>query len=159
MEFSRQEYWNGCHSSPQRSNPHLLHWQVDSLPLSYQRSPYERRFTLICLHLSFLNDAHGNTSKSFSLLWFNFLAAPHEQFVGFLFPNQGSNPCPLQWKCGVLTTVLPEKSLIQFLNAAYYSILQMYYNYLTISLLMGIQFISFFLVIHFEWYRKKVSSG
>ena len=43
-----------------------------------------------------------------------------------------------------------EVSLIQFVNAAYYSILQMYYNYLTISLLMGIQFVSFFLGIHFE---------
>ena len=27
------------------------------------------------------------------------------------FPNRGSNPRPLQWKCGVLTTGPPEKSL------------------------------------------------
>ena len=33
-----------------------------------------------------------------------FLAARH---VGPLFPDQGSNPCPLQWKCGVLTTGPP----------------------------------------------------
>ena len=26
--------------------------------------------------------------------------------------DQGSNPCPLQWKCSVLTTGLPGKSLI-----------------------------------------------
>ena len=26
------------------------------------------------------------------------------------FSNQGSNPCPLQWKCRVLTTGPPEKS-------------------------------------------------
>ena len=26
-------------------------------------------------------------------------------------PDQGSNPCPLPWKCSVLTTRLPEKSL------------------------------------------------
>ena len=36
----------GCHFllqgvfPTQGSNPHLLHWQVDSLPLSHQRSPY-----------------------------------------------------------------------------------------------------------------------
>ena len=44
MRFPRQEYWSGLpFSSPgnlsnQRSNSHLLHWQADSLPLSYQRS-------------------------------------------------------------------------------------------------------------------------
>ena len=38
MEFSRQEYWSGCHSLlqgiflTQGSNPSLLHWQADSLP-------------------------------------------------------------------------------------------------------------------------------
>ena len=37
--FSRQEYWSGCHAllwgifPTQGSNPHLLHWQTDSLPL------------------------------------------------------------------------------------------------------------------------------
>ena len=31
--------------------------------------------------------------------------------VGSLFPKQGSNPNPLHWKCRVLTTGLPEKSL------------------------------------------------
>ena len=37
--FSRQEYWGGCHAllqgifTVQGSNPHLLHWQADSLPL------------------------------------------------------------------------------------------------------------------------------
>ena len=47
MEFSRQEYWNGLPCSPpgDLSNPGiqsillcLLHWQVDSLPLSYLKS-------------------------------------------------------------------------------------------------------------------------
>ena len=33
------------------------------------------------------------------------------QHVGSQFPNQGSNPCPLQWKHGVLTTGPPGKSL------------------------------------------------
>jgi len=42
MGFSRQEYWSGMlfSSSEDLPNPgidlHLLHWQVDSLPLSHQ---------------------------------------------------------------------------------------------------------------------------
>ena len=45
MGFPRQEYWRGCHFllqgifPTQRSNPCLLHWQVDSLPLRHQGSP------------------------------------------------------------------------------------------------------------------------
>ena len=43
--FSRQQYWNGLHSLlqgiflTQESNPYLLHWQGDCLPLSHQGSP------------------------------------------------------------------------------------------------------------------------
>jgi len=42
MGFPRQEYWSGLpFPSPgdlptQGSNPCLLHWKADSLPLSYQ---------------------------------------------------------------------------------------------------------------------------
>ena len=42
--------------------------------------------------------------------------------VGSYFPNQGSNPHPLYWQCGALTTGPPVKSLdlnlltLQFLN-------------------------------------------
>ena len=36
MGFSRQECWIFL---TQGSNPHLLHWQVGSLPLSHQESP------------------------------------------------------------------------------------------------------------------------
>ena len=48
LGFSSQEYWSGLPFLPpgifliQGSNPHLLpllHWQVDSLPLSYLGSP------------------------------------------------------------------------------------------------------------------------
>ena len=48
MEFSRQEYWRGCHFllqgifPTQGSNPCLLHplpWQADSLPLGHLGSP------------------------------------------------------------------------------------------------------------------------
>jgi len=41
MGFPRQEYWSGFHFLlqeiflTQESNLHLLHWQVDSLPLSH----------------------------------------------------------------------------------------------------------------------------
>ena len=50
-------------------------------------------------------------SSSLSLsLFFFFLALWH---VGFSFPDQGSNPCFLQWRDGVLTTGLPEKSLFK----------------------------------------------
>ena len=50
MEFSRQEYWRGCHFLLQGIFPihgsnscllHLLHWQVGSLPLSHLGSPRE----------------------------------------------------------------------------------------------------------------------
>ena len=44
MGFARQYYWVGCHFPlqgiflTQGSNPHLLYWQVDSLPLRHPRS-------------------------------------------------------------------------------------------------------------------------
>ena len=46
MEFSRQEYWNGLpFPSPWNlPNPGIvLHWQVDSLPLSHMRSPFQEQ--------------------------------------------------------------------------------------------------------------------
>ena len=45
MGFLRQEDWSGLPFLPhgifltQGLNPHLLHWQVDSLSLSHQGSP------------------------------------------------------------------------------------------------------------------------
>ena len=41
----RHEYWSGLSFPPRGDlpnpglNPHLLHWQADSLPLSHQGSP------------------------------------------------------------------------------------------------------------------------
>ena len=35
---------------------------------------------------------------------------PATWHTGSEFPDQGSNLCPLQWKCGVLTTGPPGKS-------------------------------------------------
>ena len=49
----RQEYWSGLpfpslgHFLIQGSNPCLLHWQADSLPLSQQGSPVSRRLEVI----------------------------------------------------------------------------------------------------------------
>ena len=48
--FSRQEYWSGQCSllqgifPIQGTNPHPLHWQVDSLPLSHQDSPLKNSY-------------------------------------------------------------------------------------------------------------------
>ena len=57
MGFSRQEYWSGCHFLPQEifsiqgSNLHLLHWKVDSLPLSHHGSPKNSIKTLKMVHI------------------------------------------------------------------------------------------------------------
>ena len=56
MEFSRQEYWSGCHALieeiflTQGSNPLLLcilHWQADSLPLVTPGVLKSREITLL----------------------------------------------------------------------------------------------------------------
>ena len=50
MRFPRQEYWSGLSFSPlgdllnPGSNPHLLHWQADSLPLEPRGKPWKCRF-------------------------------------------------------------------------------------------------------------------
>ena len=41
--------------------------------------------------------------------FFNFFGHTMQN-AGSLFPNQGSHPCPLQWRCRVLTTGPPGKS-------------------------------------------------
>ena len=46
------------------------------------------------------------------------------QYVGSQFPDPWSNPCPLQWKRGVLTTALPGKSQgNHFLNGLFSALL------------------------------------
>ena len=57
-------------------------------------------WTIFCLYWTFYNIASGLCS--------GFLVTRH---VGSWFPDQGSNPHPLQWKRGVLTAGLPGKSL------------------------------------------------
>ena len=46
--------------------------------------------------------------------WFQLLLATWH--IGSLFPKQGSNPCPLHWKCGVL----PGKSLAFHLQTLFH---------------------------------------
>ena len=56
MGFPREEYWRGCRTflqgtfPTQESNPCLLHWQADSLPLSHQGSPKGRWYTYFKCH-------------------------------------------------------------------------------------------------------------
>ena len=58
MGFPRQEYWNGLSFySPgdfpnQGSNPCLLHWLEDSLPVSHLGCPYEMMHACILKSLS-----------------------------------------------------------------------------------------------------------
>ena len=44
-------------------------------------------------------------SQSYSALWLDLEAC------GILIPEQGSNSCPMKWKCKILTTGWPSKSL------------------------------------------------
>ena len=59
------------------------------------------------------------------------------QHVGSEFPNQGSNPCPLRWKCRVLTTEPPE-----------------YSPQLTIQSLLNSDIIFYYSLGKFPWFNK-----
>ena len=49
MGFSRQEHWSRLlFPPPGELNPHLLHWQMDSLPLSHLRSPFKEVKVILC---------------------------------------------------------------------------------------------------------------
>ena len=49
--------------------------------------------------------SYGLTSYIFLFVFFLFCHTA--QLAGSYFPDQGSNPCLLQWKCRVLTTGPP----------------------------------------------------
>ena len=57
MRISSKDTGVGCHSlfqgifPTQRSIPHLLHWQVGSLPLSHLGSPVNARYHYVSLTL------------------------------------------------------------------------------------------------------------
>ena len=72
MHFSKQEYWSGFpFPSPgifwtQGLNPDLLHWQVDSLPLSHQGSMLRSGYSV-----------SADSCFSFSLYIFLLFFVPH----------------------------------------------------------------------------------
>ena len=53
---------------------------------------------------------------------FFFIALATLQHVGSQLPNQGLNPCPLDWKLRVLTTGLPGKSPRSFILIIHYQV-------------------------------------
>ena len=56
-----------------------------------------------------LTGTDAKSPNSVVCLFGVFLDVPHSSW-DISSPGQGSNPCPLQWKCRVLTTGLPERS-------------------------------------------------
>ena len=90
-----------------------LHWNMHSLPLDFQGSPnrietlkHQSEFYLV-----FLLGVWGRGVNKRHVVCFVFLFFGHAtEHARSWFPNQGSNPCPLQWKLDVLTTGLPGKS-------------------------------------------------
>ena len=109
----------------QGSNPCRLHWQADSQPLRHQGSPYLflkknlfiyfwLRWVFVAAHrLSLVAVNAGYSSlrcAGFSLLWLLLLWAlgaqasvvvahgPSCSTACGIFPDQGSNPCPLHWQ-------------------------------------------------------------
>ena len=70
MGFPRQEYWSGCHCLlweiflTQGSNLQLLHWQVDSLPLSHQGGQH------VCICIDTYTHAHAHTHNTYIMEYY-----------------------------------------------------------------------------------------
>ena len=85
MEFSRQEYWSGLpFLSPgifptQGLNPHLLHWQADSLPLHYLR-----RVMSGVYHISFHNDDWESIHFSWTYMFLTFSTCSNKTNISTL---------------------------------------------------------------------------
>ena len=81
MRFPRQEYWSGLtfpsagYLPNQRLNLHLLHWELDSLPLSHQLSPYCALGQVYCVQPLWDFFKNSLLSLSFLHLDFSFLGA------------------------------------------------------------------------------------
>ena len=83
----------------QGSNPCLLHWQADSLLLSYQGSTLPLTFFFFFLAAQALPygvQAFLVVAFRFSYPWHSGLVA--QQHVRSLFLDQGLSPRPLLWK-------------------------------------------------------------
>ena len=131
----------GCHTlfqqifPTQGSNPGLLHCRQILYCLRHQGSP-------IISDVSIFSCAFW---PSVCLLWRNvhldlptpFFWPHHDQF-----PNQGQNLYPLQWKCRVLTTEPPRKSLSSFL-------IGLFVKYFFVCLFVLNFFIFYFFILFF----------
>ena len=118
MGFSRQEYWSGLHFllqgllPTQRLNPHLLHWQVDSLPLSpafcYHLLIIQIfRTKQSSLFLHFPGDGwEDSTCRMSSLLPGTSLQWMRSSFTGEVLPRCKFQPHPRQ-KVNVSLPLLP----------------------------------------------------
>ena len=84
-------------------------WSAEAHPLKFSK--------LVCgsntVHHLFLYMACKLSLVFIIIIFFSF--GHTTSHVGSQFPNQGSNPCPLKWKCRVLTSGLPGKPLSWFL--------------------------------------------
>ena len=121
--------WSGGHENENRKRPFYFPHE----PGSYQSTPASsstwlgphtalrplllreggagERTLLETRHMTMHHSASAGIFEAWWFLPFFFFFFFWLCHLGTLFPNQGSNPCPLHWKHGVLTTGLPGKSL------------------------------------------------
>ena len=100
MEFPRQYTGGGCRFllwcifPTQGSNPHLMHWQADSLSLSHQGSPSSHILLFSCEFMSYSLQPHGLWTARLLCPW-DFLGKDTGVGCHFLlqriFLIQGSN--------------------------------------------------------------------
>ena len=103
LGFPRQECWSGLPFPPSRLNPCLLHWQVNSLLLCHQGSPYRSLLVYFIQTYDYIlyeSESHSVMSDS---LWphglYSLCNSPG-QIIGVgsfsllqgIFPTQGLNP-------------------------------------------------------------------
>ena len=81
-------------------------------PISHVESPfYSILFYSILFYSILFYSILFYCTLFYSILFYCIFWLCHTiRHVGSQFPDQGSNPCPLQWKGGVLTTGPPGKS-------------------------------------------------
>ena len=118
------KYGVGCHFllqrifSSQRSNPHLLHWQLDSLPMSHQGSPH---INIYNWYIFFLDCSLGHyifsffvsyNSLYFKVIFFWYMYRYYSfffylHFHGILFsiPSLSICICPYKWSRSLVNSV------------------------------------------------------
>ena len=93
--------------------------------------------TALPLLLLFLFSVNGKMTQMTCQvnLYILFCFAHATRHAGSYFPDQGSNPCPLQWKHGVLTIGPPGKS--QFVHSNWQKFLDLEFPTYKIRLLLS----------------------